>query len=150
VAGAAGRLAIRGRHVDELTNGLRRGMREAVARRDRAYRERRLQLESGDPRRRLAAARTRLVGDEARLASSIARRRHGLDAALRTAAARLESLSPLAVLGRGYAVCWDGDRTRTIRDAATLREGDRVAVTLQRGEIDCAVVERRRAVDPDH
>jgi exodeoxyribonuclease VII large subunit len=51
----------------------------------------------------------------------------------------LESLSPLAVLGRGYAVCWDASRTRVIRDAAAMSAGDRVRVTLQQGELECEV-----------
>ena len=41
-----------------------------------------------------------------------------------TAAARLESLSPLAVLGRGYAVCWNADRTAIIREASATKAGD--------------------------
>jgi exodeoxyribonuclease VII large subunit len=53
--------------------------------------------------------------------------------------ARLESLSPLAVLGRGYAVCWDADRTRVIRDASAVSIGERVRVTLNRGELECEV-----------
>jgi hypothetical protein len=36
-------------------------------------------------------------------------------------------------------VCWDADRTTVIRDAARLVEGDRVRVTLARGELDCHV-----------
>jgi exodeoxyribonuclease VII large subunit len=58
---------------------------------------------------------------------------------LRGAAARLESLSPLAVLARGYAVCWNEDRTAIIRDAAAVERGERVHVKLERGELDCAV-----------
>ncbi len=48
-------------------------------------------------------------------------------------------LSPLAVLGRGYAVCWNADRTAIVRDAAAVKEGERVHVKLERGELDCAV-----------
>jgi len=43
------------------------------------------------------------------------------------------------VLGRGYAVCWNGDRTAIVRDAGTVKGGDRVRVTLARGELDCEV-----------
>jgi exodeoxyribonuclease VII large subunit len=43
------------------------------------------------------------------------------------------------VLGRGYAVAWNADRTRVIRDAATVAPGERVAVTLAKGELDCEV-----------
>ena len=60
-------------------------------------------------------------------------------ARFREQAARLESLSPLAVLGRGYAVCWDDTRTRIVRDASAVREGDGVRVTLHRGELECTV-----------
>jgi exodeoxyribonuclease VII large subunit len=62
---------------------------------------------------------------------------------MRTAAARLDSLSPLAVLGRGYAVCWDAGHTRIVRDAGTVHDGDRVSVTLERGALECEVIERR-------
>jgi exodeoxyribonuclease VII large subunit len=70
------------------------------------------------------------------------RRRHGLDARLGTLAARLDALSPLAVLGRGYAVCWNADRTRIVRDAATVAAGDDVQVTLERGTLHCEVKDR--------
>ena len=89
--------------------------------------------------RRLAAIRTRLVTSEGRLASAISRRRHRADNQLRESAARLESLSPLAVLGRGYAVCWNADRTAIIREASATRAGDLVRITLAKGELECDV-----------
>ena len=46
---------------------------------------------------------------------------------------------PLAVLARGYAVCWNEDRTAIVRRAATVSPGDRVHVTLHDGEIECEV-----------
>ena len=64
---------------------------------------------------------------------------HRARSQLRSAAARLESLSPLAVLGRGYAVAWDAAKTRIIRDPATLTPGDTIRVTVERGEIGCEV-----------
>jgi exodeoxyribonuclease VII large subunit len=138
-AGVRGRVAMRGRHAGDLGHELRRAMRAHLAARERAYHVRRLQLETFDLRRRLGSVRTRLVAADARLASALARSRHRHDARLRSAVARLESLSPLAVLGRGYAVCWNEDRTRVIRSAGTVAPGDRVRVTLGRGELDCEV-----------
>jgi exonuclease VII large subunit len=46
------------------------------------------------------------------------------------------------VLGRGYAVCWTADRSRVVRDAASLALGDNVRVTLARGELSCEVREK--------
>jgi exodeoxyribonuclease VII large subunit len=59
-------------------------------------------------------------------------------------AARVEGLSPLAVLGRGYSVTWDAARTRIIRDAATLKPGDEVSVTLERGSFNAHVTRTDR------
>ena len=63
----------------------------------------------------------------------------GRDAQLRVATGRLETLSPLAVLARGYAVCWDAERSQIIRDAATVSPGQHIHVTLDRGALDCEV-----------
>jgi exodeoxyribonuclease VII large subunit len=58
---------------------------------------------------------------------------------LRDDAARLETLSPLAVLARGYAVCREAADRRIVFDAANVKAGDRVLVTLARGELTCDV-----------
>jgi exodeoxyribonuclease VII large subunit len=137
--GARGRLAMHGRHVSELESALLHAMRDQLAERERRYRTRRLQLETFDPRRRLEVTRTRLVTEEGRLEAAIRRKRHALDARLSGLAARLDALSPLAVLGRGYAVCWNADRTRIIRDATSVAAGDDVLVTLERGTLTCEV-----------
>ena len=138
-AGAHGRIAMRSRHAAELSHELRQAVRAQLARRERAYHALRLTLETFDLRRRLGAIRTRLVAADGQLGAALTRSHHRHDARLRTAVARLESLSPLAVLGRGYAVCWNAERTQIIRDASTVSTGDRVRVTLQEGELDCEV-----------
>jgi exodeoxyribonuclease VII large subunit len=144
LAGARGRLALRGRHVAELGHQLRAAVRARIAASGREYVALGRRLEASDLRRRLDRVRTRLVTADGRLNAAFDRRRNTADARLRNAVARLESLSPLAVLGRGYAVCWNEDRTRIIRDARAVSTGDRVHVTLEQGELDCDV---RRAGD---
>ena len=143
-AGVHGRIAMRGRHASELAHELRRALAAHLARRERGYQALRLTLETFDVRRRLGALRARLVAGDGRLLSAVARRQHQAHARLVTAAARLDSLSPLAVLGRGYAVAWNADRTAIIRDAATVTPGDRVNVTLERGELECSVITNHR------
>jgi exodeoxyribonuclease VII large subunit len=143
LAGARGRLAMRGRHVAELSHELGRALRVGLSRRERRYQRLRLTLETFDLRRRLAGIRTRLVSGEARLTSVVDRRRHALESQLGAVAAKLDSLSPLAVLARGYAVCWNSDRTAVIRDASKVAAGETVTVTVQRGELSCEVTDRR-------
>jgi exodeoxyribonuclease VII large subunit len=107
--------------------------------RDLATLERR--LEARDVRRTLADLRGRLAGSERRLERAAAGARHRADRRFRALAGRLENLSPLAVLARGYAVCWNETRTHIVRRAAEVRPGDGVRVTLHEGEIACKVVE---------
>jgi exodeoxyribonuclease VII large subunit len=138
-AGFRGHLALRGRHAAELSHDMRRVMRAVLSQRERAYHGLRLKLETFDLRRRLGNVRTRLVAADGRLGSAAARRVRHAEAGLRANAARLESLSPLAVLGRGYAVCWNADNTAIVRDAAAVKPGDEIHVTLHRGELHAMV-----------
>ena len=124
-AGWSARLALRGRHCAEITHALRHSAHAAVNRRLRAYQTLRLQLEQFDLRRRLGTVRARLVGVEGGLRAAATERHHRAEARLHTCAARLDSLSPLAVLGRGYAVVWDESRTHVIRRSAEAKPGDR-------------------------
>jgi exodeoxyribonuclease VII large subunit len=139
LAGWPVRLANQGRRVAELTHELRRHATTLVARRARRHDQLRALLDAFDVRRRFERTRRQLGAADAALRAAIERRRHRADVRLRSAAGRLDTLSPLAVLARGYAVCWDDTRTRVIRDAATVQPGDNVRVTLDRGELACRV-----------
>jgi exodeoxyribonuclease VII large subunit len=138
-AGYRGRIAVGGRHVSELAGALRQRLNQLLARRSRRHEMLRRSLDTFDPRHRLAAVRTRLVSRDGQLRAAARRRLTAWQGRLGALAARIEGLSPLAVLGRGYSVTWDASRTRIIRDAATLRAGDEVSVTLERGSFDARV-----------
>jgi exodeoxyribonuclease VII large subunit len=138
-AGWHARLAMHGRHAAELTHGLKRAILGRLARHDRSFRALRQRLDAQDVQRRLAASRGRLTTMDERLRGGVRRSHQRADARLRVLAGRLENLSPLAVLSRGYAVCWNADRTRIIRSAAAVAAGDDVRVTLHEGEITCTV-----------
>jgi exodeoxyribonuclease VII large subunit len=139
LAGFPARLALRGRHAAEVTHHLRAAMRAAIETRARGYRMLRQRREQRDLARHLATMKGRLTAAEGRLGGAAHRTRHRADARFRALAGRLENLSPLAVLGRGYAVCWNADKTAIVRSASTVSPGDQVHVTLAQGEIACRV-----------
>lgn len=57
---------------------------------------------------------------------------------LANAAARLDAMSPLKVLGRGYAIALDDSQT-AVRSAETLHPGDRLCVRFAAGSAQCEV-----------
>jgi exodeoxyribonuclease VII large subunit len=130
---------MRGRHASDLAHAIVRLTRARVLTSDRRVRALERQLSTYDLGRRLEGIRTRLVGAGGRLGGAMTRRRHRADARLRESVGRLDALSPLAVLARGYAVCWNADGTRIVRDSAQVTAGDAVRVRLARGELACEV-----------
>lgn len=139
LAGWPTRVAGHGRHTAELTHRLNGVAASTVGRRVREVHTLRLRLEALSLGRRLGGIRARLVAARTRLAHATRSAQADRATRLRAAAGRLEVLSPLAVLSRGYAVCWSGDRTAVIRDAAAVEPGQSVTVTLHKGELDCQV-----------
>jgi exodeoxyribonuclease VII large subunit len=139
LAAIPARVALKGRQTAELTHELRGAARSTLNRRGRTLVTLRQRLEARDIPRRLASVRDRLTRAQGRIAGAADRARHRADARFRALAGRLENLSPLAVLGRGYAVCWNADKTAIIRSADAVASGDAVRVTLSQGELECRV-----------
>ena len=99
-------------------------------------------IERRAPAARVAALRQRLDEDRRALDRAVARlvpgHRRRSDAVRR----RLDALSPLAVLGRGYAIVEDaGGRVRA--DASSLREGTDIRIRLRDGRVGARVTEAR-------
>jgi exodeoxyribonuclease VII large subunit len=85
-------------------------------------------------RRTESVARWRALLEE-RMGRSLKRRGERL----RADSQKLDLLSPLAVLGRGYAVAYREGSHRALRSASSVRVGDRVRVRLHEGEIRTVV-----------
>jgi exodeoxyribonuclease VII large subunit len=86
-------------------------------------------------RQRLEAARRALAGAARRVAERRLSR-------LRAGAARLDALSPLAVLGRGYAIVQRAADGAIVRQASELAPGDALRIRLARGELAAEVTAR--------
>jgi exodeoxyribonuclease VII large subunit len=138
-AGFHARATLVARRVTDLTHELRYAIDASLTRRHKVHDGILVTLEVFDLRRRLGALRTRLVQTDGELQNVMTNCRHGANRRLQDAAARLDSLSPLAVLGRGYSVCWNADRTAVIRRANDVQTGHLVRVTLAEGELACKV-----------
>jgi len=91
-----------------------------------------------DPRRNLAHAREQLAQIRARLDRSIERLTQSASARLGALDARLHSLSPLAVLDRGYALVLSSDGA-LIRSTAQVARGDHVTMRLADGKFTSRV-----------
>jgi exodeoxyribonuclease VII large subunit len=146
-SGWPGRVGMRGRHVADLLQDLQRAIRGRVGAQARRLDQLHVRLESRDLRRRVAVTRARLAAANSRLDAAMVGRRHVVRSRLGSLAAGLGSLSPLAVLGRGYAVCWDEERRTILRDATAVPAGAAIHITLARGELHARVTGRSEGDD---
>ncbi len=133
-------VSMREQKIDEL----RFRMAAASERRMRGRAARLAQLEARlrrqDPTARLALAQRRLSAAGGRLerlaGDVVARRRAGVE----RATVRLEALSPLAVLNRGYAIVYI-EGGGILRDAGEVRAEQVVRARLARGSVRAVVTE---------
>ncbi|MFP5264262.1 MAG: exodeoxyribonuclease VII large subunit [Blastocatellia bacterium] len=121
---------------DEAMYSLESALRRGIKRRRAKHSEALLRLRDNDIRREMVERRGRLGVLSARLESlaraAVARDREGVSVAV----GKLDSLSPLAVLSRGYAIAFD-EGGAVIKRAEDVGRGGRVRVRLADGELDC-------------
>jgi exodeoxyribonuclease VII large subunit len=135
---AARRLEGASQLLDDLGGRIRRALADRT--REARRRAERLgdRLAPRSLRERLRQRRELLRGERIRLAGGMRAGVQARGSALRRLADLLDSLSPLTVLGRGYALCRDA-AGNVVRRADAVRPGDAVAVRVAHGEIDCRV-----------
>ncbi len=74
-----------------------------------------------------------------RLGAAISGRVSSGREAYASAAAKLDALSPLKVLGRGYAIARKYDDGKIIRSASDVAPGDKITVRFKTDEVNCTV-----------
>ena len=57
--------------------------------------------------------------------------------------ARLEALSPLSTLKRGYSICTDANTNKVIKQSANIKTGDLIIVLLADGSLLCNVIDHK-------
>jgi exodeoxyribonuclease VII large subunit len=95
-------------------------------------------LRQRSPALRVAAARGRLDVASKTLSSALRRGVATLDSRLRLAAGKLNTVSPLATLQRGYAIVTDADGT-VITDATAVKKDAVIQARLARGTLQARV-----------
>lgn len=83
---------------------------------------------------------------DSRLQSAMRGRLTEREHALQNTMASLDSLSPMRVLMRGYALLYDGDTV--VSSAARVRAGDAVRIRLHDGEVEAVITKQATQINP--
>lgn len=136
-------LEVQRQQIDELSGRAEVLLRGQLAARRRALAALERGLSAHDPRARLRADRVTLDAWQRGAAAAMRRRLAEHSAALGAAGARLDAMSPLRVLERGYALVRDaaGGVVASVEQAA---EGQALEVRLSDGQLDVDVRRVRR------
>jgi exodeoxyribonuclease VII large subunit len=126
--------------VDDLTYRLERGERQAMELMRRRWETLAAAVRHYDLRRVLAGIRGELAAGTAALAAAMRNQLLQNKVRVERMGRALETLSPLAILERGYALVFDG-AGRLIKDAGLVKAGEEISARVARGEIE-AVVKR--------
>jgi exodeoxyribonuclease VII large subunit len=97
------------------------------------------------PDRQIEAQRSRLQTSQQRLRAGFARQLLAGRSALGALSGKLSALSPLSVLGRGYALVWDAAEERLLRRADDAAVGDSLRIRLQEGALRATVTAKEPA-----
>ena len=92
----------------------------------------RLSLERASPVPKLVEAKRTLAATAQALPAIVRRQLEAERLRIRSLEARLDALSPLKVLGRGYAIVSSG--RQVVRRAHDVSSGDQLTVRLDRGD----------------
>jgi exodeoxyribonuclease VII large subunit len=129
-----------GQRMDDLGFRMESSVSELIRMRRRQVADLTADVLHHEPRQMLARTQERLVVGKTRLERSLERILRRWAARLDALDSRLRSLSPLAVLERGYALAMNADG-HVIRSAHQVAQGERVRTRLHDGEFTSVVEE---------
>ncbi|MEK6287418.1 MAG: exodeoxyribonuclease VII large subunit [Acidobacteriota bacterium] len=122
--------------VDDAGYSMESSLRTALKTRRARHAALELRLSESDLRRRVIERRGRLAELSGRLQAGTRVVVESASERVCLAAGKLDSLSPLGVLARGYAIAFDS-QGRVIKRAGEVSSGEKVRVRVSEGEMDC-------------
>jgi len=128
----------RQQRLDDLTYGLRRAHESSALQKRRRLELASTRLRHFDLRRVFGSMRLEIDSHRGALHSAIGSLLLRRRARLGEAAAHLESLSPVKILERGYALVFDATG-KLVKDAAQVRTGDPITARVARGTFGAIV-----------
>jgi len=135
------RLAHQRQHLQALAQRLARAMQFTLSQQQRQLGQLGRRLASQDMARLHRAESERIERLQRRLASAIQRQLEARQARLHSAARALSAVSPLAVLGRGYAIAQD-EQGQIVRRAQDTQPGQLLKLKLGEGRLSVEVKRR--------
>jgi len=139
-----GRLRNQAQRVDELLRRAESGARRRLERARDRLRGHRQRVEAFRWDRQLADRRERVARQADRLRGLAAAAVETGRGRLLRLAGKLDSLSPLAVLSRGYALVWN-EEGRLVRDPADTRVGEPLRIKVSGGALGAVVTSKEGA-----
>jgi exodeoxyribonuclease VII large subunit len=133
-------IARRAQRLDELDFGLRRTMQSLLENQAKRVADASRRLHANDLRLRLARGRHSGDALEQRFVRAITDRLWQSRRRFESLDMRLRQLSPLAVLGRGYAIVQNA-QGQALRSASETGPGEDLSIRLSRGKLSATVVQ---------
>jgi len=129
-------------YLDDLTQRLRHSLFRKLELCEQRLKRAAESTVMSQPARWLDPLRERLGRNEERLIMFMEQTIKDRQQLLYKEAARLEALSPLATMARGYSVCRNAEG-KVIFYSNQVEIGDKVNIYLYQGQLDCVVSERK-------
>lgn len=127
--------------IDALERRLRNAALEIIDRAGDQYTALNSRLSAYSPENRLKLNSERLLSMDKRAEQAFSRYIEFRRGQLAEKIAKLDSLSPLKVLSRGYSLVYN--KSGIVNDAEKLKSGDYVTIKFDKGEADALIIDKR-------
>lgn len=141
-------LRARAQHLDELSLRAERSIKRRLEEERSFLQDLERRLGRQEARAALESWQVRLDLLESRLAHAIELRLSQAHSRFAVAVGQLESLSPLGVLGRGYALIQKRSG-QVVRHANDVRPGEDIEITLSRGRLQARILRSQQRPNDD-